>query len=166
MIYNLFNKNNNHKKLEIKLAKVEEQCLEKDLIIEQVNRLTERITNKVDSSKDDTLNLAKKVNSIQGQIKDTTKKMMAQVSELSISQAQALKLQEEVKNKEILLEQFYNRMEKGEAPSEELELEWIRLTDNEERSKYNRLPKQLVRLLFYLFILIGEQRGLIILFSD
>ena len=98
--------------LEVKLAKVEEQCLEKDLILEQVNRLTERITNKVDSSKDDTLSLAKKVNQIQSQIKDTTKKMMATVSELSIAQAAALKMQEEVKTKELLFEQCSSRMEK------------------------------------------------------
>jgi uncharacterized protein involved in exopolysaccharide biosynthesis len=56
--------------------------------------------------------LAKQVNQIQSQIKDTTKKMMAKVSELSISQASALKLQEEVKTKELLLEQYYNRMQK------------------------------------------------------
>ena len=98
--------------MEVKLAKIEEQCLEKDLILEQVNRLTERITNKVDSSKDDTLSLAKKVNQIQSQIKDTTKKMMATVSELSIAQASALKMQEEVKTKELLYEQCYNRMQK------------------------------------------------------
>ena len=94
------------------MAKIEEQCLEKDLILEQVNRLTERITNKVDTSKDDTLSLAKKVNQIQSQIKDTTKKMMATVSELSIAQASALKMQEEVKTKELLFEQSINRMQK------------------------------------------------------
>ncbi len=99
-------------KLEIKLTKIEEQCLEKDLILEQVNRLADRLSKKVDTSKDDTLNLAKQVNQIQSQIKDTTKKMMAKVSELSISQASALKLQEEVKTKELLLEQYYNRMQK------------------------------------------------------
>jgi hypothetical protein len=107
---------------------VEEQCLEKDLILEQVNRLAERITNKVDTSKDDTLSLAKKVNRIQGQIKDVTKKMMANVSELSIAQANALNLQQEVKNKELLLEQCYARMERGEPPAADWENEWLRLS--------------------------------------
>ncbi len=86
--------------------------MEKDLILEQVERLTNRIENKVNSSKDDTLTLAKKINSMQGLIKDVTKKMMATVSELSISQASALNLQEEVKNKELLLETCYARIEK------------------------------------------------------
>ena len=103
---------NYFQKLEEKLAKVEEQCLEKELILEQVSRLTDRITSKVDSSKDDTLKLAKKVNQIQSFIKDTTKKMMATISELSISQAAALNLQEEAKNKELILEQYYARIEK------------------------------------------------------
>ena len=97
------------------MAKVEEQCLEKELILEQVSRLTDRITSKVDSSKDDTLKLAKKVNQIQSFIKDTTKKMMATISELSISQAAALNLQEEAKNKELILEQYYARIEKVNA---------------------------------------------------
>ena len=82
------------------------------MILEQVSRLTDRIACKVDSSKDDTLNLAKKVNQIQYQIKNTTRKMMANVSELSIAQANALKLQEEVKSKHLLLEKYTNRMDK------------------------------------------------------
>lgn len=93
------------------MVKVEEQCLEKELILEQVNRLAGRIEHKVGTNKDDTLLLAKKINKMQGQIKDATKKMMATVSELSIAQAEALRLQEEVKGKEILLEQCYNRMQ-------------------------------------------------------
>ena len=141
---------NKLEQLEVKLAKIEEQCLEKDLILEQVNRLTERITNKVDTSKDDTLSLAKKVNSIQGQIKDTTKKMMATVSELSINQATALKLQEEVKSKELLYEQYYNRMQKGEAPSEELEREWNRMIESDEKAKTKDVRPLVVEIFFFL----------------
>lgn len=37
---------------------------------------------------------------------------MATVSELSIGQANALKLQEEIKTKELLLEQSYSRLQK------------------------------------------------------
>jgi hypothetical protein len=124
---------------------VEEQCLEKDLILEQVHRLTERITNKVDTSKDDTLSLAKKVNRIQGQIKDVTKKMMANVSELSIAQATALSLQEEVKTKELMLEQCYNRMEKGEAPTLEWENEWLRLNSYDLDAQKNKQTRLMVR---------------------
>ena len=71
--------------------------LEKDLIFEQVCRLCERVRKRADSGKDDTLALAKKVNELQAKIKEVTRKMMAMVSELSMHQANAMKLQQEVK---------------------------------------------------------------------
>ena len=43
------------------MAEKEEQSLEKDLIYQQVCRLTHRVSAKVDADKDDTLLLAKKV---------------------------------------------------------------------------------------------------------
>ena len=43
------------------MADKEEKMLEKDLIFEEVTRLLERTSKKVDSGKDDTLKLAKKV---------------------------------------------------------------------------------------------------------
>jgi hypothetical protein len=47
--------------LEGRLALKEEQALEKDLVYEQVRRLTERVANTVQSGKEDTLTVAKKV---------------------------------------------------------------------------------------------------------
>ena len=50
-----------HFQLEIRLAEKEEQMLEKDLIFEQVVRLSQRVQKKADSGKNDTLQLAKQV---------------------------------------------------------------------------------------------------------
>ena len=76
------------------------------------------------------------VNELQAKIKETTRKMMALVSELSMQQASAMKLQQEVKEREADLEQCYMRMEKGEAPSGDMEREWTRIVrDAERRSK-------------------------------
>ena len=47
--------------LEVRLAGKEESLLEKDLIFEQVTRLCDRVKNKAESGKTDTLNLAKDV---------------------------------------------------------------------------------------------------------
>ena len=47
--------------MEVRLADKEEQSLEKDLIYQQVCRLTDRVAAKVNAGKDDTLKLAKKV---------------------------------------------------------------------------------------------------------
>ncbi len=85
--------------------------MEKDLILEQVNRLIERLSTKVDAGKDDTLALAKKVNDLQNKIKDITRKMMATLSELTIHQSDALKLQQEKNLKDVELQQCYARME-------------------------------------------------------
>ncbi|XP_064633168.1 coiled-coil domain-containing protein 146-like [Lineus longissimus] len=119
--------------LEVRLAEKEEQLLEKDLIFEQVTRLADRVKKKSDSGKDDTLSLAKKVNELQARIKDVTRKMMSYVSELSMKQAEALRQQQEVKEKEADIEQAYIRMEKGEPPSEEIELDWFKMLQREER---------------------------------
>lgn len=47
--------------MELRLAEKEEKLLEKALIYEEVNRLSERTKKKAETGKEDTLNLAKKV---------------------------------------------------------------------------------------------------------
>ena len=47
--------------LETRLAEKEETLLEKDLIFEQVTRLVTRVRGKAETGKEDTLDLAKKV---------------------------------------------------------------------------------------------------------
>ncbi len=76
-----------------------------------MNRLIERLSTKVDAGKDDTLALAKKVNDLQNKIKDITRKMMATLSELTIHQSDALKLQQEKNIKDVEVQQCYERME-------------------------------------------------------
>nr|XP_058942873.1 coiled-coil domain-containing protein 146-like [Pocillopora verrucosa] len=128
--------------LELRLAEKEEKLLEKDLIFEEVTRLADRTKKKSETGKEDTLELAKKVNEYQAKIKDTTRKMMALVSELSMNQAAAMKLQQEVKGKEQELEQCYVRMERGEAPCEEAERDWLRMVRDEERRTKELLEKK------------------------
>lgn len=130
--------------LETRLAEKEEQLLEKDLIFEQVERLVGRIRNKAEVGKDDTLNLAKSVNGVQARIKETTRKMMALVSELSMNQASAMKLQQEVKEREGELEQCYIRMEKGEPPSQDMEMDWNRMLRDAERRREDGQNRQMM----------------------
>ncbi|CAF1403142.1 unnamed protein product [Rotaria magnacalcarata] len=128
--------------LEQRLSTKEEQSLEKDLILEQVNRLIERLSTKVDAGKDDTLSLAKKVNDLQNKIKDITRKMMATLSELTIYQSDALKLQQDKNIKEVEIQQCYERMEQGEPPSEDLEREWQRSNEIEQKRKSERKMRE------------------------
>ncbi|XP_058263379.1 coiled-coil domain-containing protein 146 isoform X4 [Hemibagrus wyckioides] len=111
--------------LEMQLAAREAQLLEKELIYEQVNRLSQHIRTKADNGKEDTLRLAKKVNEFQSRIKECTKKLMAVVSELAMRQSQALCLQQELREKEFELDLCHSRLEMGLGPSETIEQEWL-----------------------------------------
>ena len=71
---------------------------------------------------------------------------MALVSELSMNQAAAMKLQQEVKSKEQELEQCYVRMERGEAPNEEAEREWLRMIRDEARREKELMERKEVPL--------------------
>ena len=74
--------------------------------------------------------------------------MMSLVSELSMHQANALGLQQQAKSKEDELEQCYRRMQKGEAPSELIERDWLRIVRDEERKMNDREAAKLVSVLF------------------
>ena len=50
--------------LETRLAEKEENLLEKDLVLEQVTRLAGRVRGKAETGKEDTLDLAKRVNNL------------------------------------------------------------------------------------------------------
>ncbi|KAL5481265.1 hypothetical protein EMCRGX_G021396 [Ephydatia muelleri] len=123
--------------LEVQLGEREQQMLEKDLLYEQICRLNDRTQKKVDSHKGTALNVAQQVIEYQARIKDTTHKMMSLVSELSMQQTVALRLQQEVVEKESQLQQENTRLELGEAPSPQVEAEWLRLMQT-QKSPYPR----------------------------
>ncbi|XP_072257827.1 coiled-coil domain-containing protein 146 [Pyxicephalus adspersus] len=127
--------------LELRLAEKEEQLLEKDFLYEQVSKLSDRIRIKTENGKEDTLAGAKKMNELQNKIKDTTRKMMSRIAELSMQQANCIKLQQEVRDKEKFVETCYARMEQGMPPSDETEQEWRRLVREERRCQLERQLK-------------------------
>ncbi|KAJ1161711.1 hypothetical protein NDU88_002192 [Pleurodeles waltl] len=132
--------------LELSLAEKEEQLLEKDFISEQVSRLSDRVRVKAENGKQDTLTLAKKVNELQKKIKDATRKMMSHIAELSMQQANTMKLQQDIRDKEQFLELCCSRIEQGLPPSEESENEWLRTLRDEKRHKMESVAKAKVSL--------------------
>ena len=80
--------------LEERVNNKKEQLLEKELVLEEVTSLSDKLRKQASEGRADTLRLAKRVNEFQSRIKDTTRKMMATVSELSMYQATAIKLQQ------------------------------------------------------------------------
>ncbi|MBN3298360.1 CC146 protein, partial [Amia calva] len=121
--------------LELRLVEREEQLLERDLVYEQVARLTQRLGLKAEDGRLDTLALAKKVNRLKGRIRDTTRQMMALVAELSMQQTHSLALKQEVQDKEAFLEACHRRLEQGLPPSDDMELEWLRTLREEEQRR-------------------------------
>jgi chromosome segregation ATPase len=81
--------------LEERLNDKKESLLEKELILEEVSALSDKLRQQAVDGRQGTMELSQKVNVFQSRIKDVTRKMMATVSELSMYQATAHKLQSE-----------------------------------------------------------------------
>ena len=99
------------------------------------------------------LELSEKVNDFQARLKDLTRKMMATISELSMFQATALKLQQEQENlvnlrikckififlKETILEEASDRMSNGLPPLPEAEIEYQKMVRDQTRYKQEKV---------------------------
>lgn len=112
--------------LEDRLDTKREQLLEKELILEEVTTLTERLRVQALGRKDNAKTMADELNHLQGKIRDTTKKMLASVSELSMYQATALRLQQEKTVREQAHDEAKWRYDHGEAPTEDAIKEYNR----------------------------------------
>ena len=72
--------------LEDRLNVKKEQLLEKELVLEEVGSLSDRLRFQAVEGREETLDIAKTVNDFQARIKSITRKLMACVSELSMYQ--------------------------------------------------------------------------------
>ncbi|XP_056093282.1 coiled-coil domain-containing protein 146 [Rhinichthys klamathensis goyatoka] len=118
---------------EEQLVDKEAQLLEMELVYEQVTRLSQRIQIKAENGKEDTLDLAKKVNELQAQIRERTHKLMAVVAELSMRQAECMTLEQQMKENELQLDLCQRRVEQGLPPSDNIENEWLRYLRDQHR---------------------------------
>ena len=76
--------------LEDRLNVKKEQLLEKELVLEEVGSLSERLRFQAVEGREETLDIAKTVNEFQARIKKVTRRLMACVSELSMYQVSFL----------------------------------------------------------------------------
>lgn len=72
--------------LEDRLDRKREVVLEKELVLEEITSLTEKLRNQAVSKREAAKLLADELNELHGKIRDVTKKMLASVSELSMYQ--------------------------------------------------------------------------------
>jgi len=131
--------------LEDRLNLKKEQLLEKELVLEEVGSLSERLRTQAVEGREETLDIAKTVNDYQAKIKRITRRLMACVSELSMYQATSIKLEQEKADKIEVLDMAKERLEQGEAPTEDAEREWDRMQrrrDIREEMIYRRQDEE------------------------
>jgi hypothetical protein len=117
--------------LEDRLDTKREQLLEKELVLEEIVSLTEKVRTQAVSKREAAKVLADELNELHGKIREVTTKMLASVSELSMYQATALRLQQEKFAREKLVEDAKWKFSHGEAPTNEAEVLLKRLERHE-----------------------------------
>jgi len=124
-----------------------EQLLERQLVLEEVQRLSDRLRAQAVDGRARSLDLAQDINEHQNKIRTVSRKMMAAVSELSMYQASVLKLEADQKQLETLLVDAEQRLAQGLAPTEEAEREWFRMERQAEiMAKMRREKEEFERL--------------------
>ncbi|XP_059182106.1 coiled-coil domain-containing protein 146 [Centropristis striata] len=124
--------------LEVNLAERERQSLEKELLVDQVTRLSKPLSEQADNCQQDRLSLAKKLNELRTHIIDTNHRMMAVSAELSMKQAAALCLQQEIKERELQMDRCQQQLEQGLPPCPEIEKEWRRMLRDKKRRQRDK----------------------------
>lgn len=128
--------------LEERLNDKKEQLLEKELVLDEVTGLSDKLRMQAAESRGPTLELAKKVNEYQAKIRGTTRKMMAAVSELSMYQATAMKLEHQKRQQHADLDEAKNRLQQGMAPTEDAEHEWYRMERDRVRRQESLMERK------------------------
>jgi len=124
--------------LEERLNDKKESLLEKELILEEVAALSDKLRQQAVDGRQGTMELSQKVNIFQARIKDVTRKMMSTVSELSMYQATAHKLQAE---RDDSCERMMNSRERygnGEAPTETADAELEKMMQVEQQKAVDK----------------------------
>ncbi|XP_024141615.1 coiled-coil domain-containing protein 146 isoform X1 [Oryzias melastigma] len=128
--------------LEGNLAERERQLLEKELLVEQVTRLTKPLGEQAENYRQDSLSLAKRLNEVRTLLIDTNQRIMAVSAELSVKQADALWEKQQIKEKEVQMERCQRRLEQGLSPHPEIEEEWRRTLRDKRRRQKDKEEKE------------------------
>merc|ERR1711959_735298 len=119
--------------LEERLNDKKESLLEKELILEEVAALSDKLRRQAVDGRQGTMELSQKVNVFQARIKDVTRKMMATVSELSVYQATAHKLQSERDEAFERMMTARERYANGEPPTDTAYTEFTKMIQTEQQ---------------------------------
>jgi hypothetical protein len=115
--------------------------LEKELVYEEVTQLAEKLRTSALDGRKSTLEIAEKINEYKARTTELSRKMLATVSELSMFQSKALKLQQEKEEKDQLLIQAVQRMENGMPPTDNADAEWEKKVRDSNRREAERVER-------------------------
>jgi len=118
------------------------QLLERELLLSEVTALSDKLRIQAAESRSTTLDLAKRVNEYQARLRSTGRKLIAVISELSMYQATAMKLQHRRNEAVAVLATAQERLNQGLPPTDDADYEWYRM----ERNRARRQEAVLARL--------------------
>merc|ERR1712070_1329826 len=124
--------------LEERLNDKKEALLEKELILEEVAALSDKLRQQAVDGRRGTMGLSQKVNIFQARIKGVTRKMMSTVSELSMYQATAHKLQQERDEACERMMTARERLQNGLPPTEAADAEFEKMMQTEQQREMDR----------------------------
>merc|ERR1719183_3086548 len=124
--------------LEERLNDKKETLLEKELILEEVAALSDKLRQQAVDGRQGTMELSQKVNVFQARIKDVTRKMMATVSELSMYQATAHKLQVERDGACEATMAARERFQAGQPPTDTADAEFEKMLQNDQQKAIDK----------------------------
>ena len=115
--------------LEQTLSVLKKELLDRELTLEELRGLSERLSTELHGAPDNkdgisAASLGKQINELQQKIRETTRRLMALVSEVSMYQAEAMKLTNEVDLGQKNLIEAEIKLEKGLAPCISAEQRW------------------------------------------
>jgi uncharacterized coiled-coil DUF342 family protein len=90
-------------------------------VYEEVSNLAEKLRAQALDGRKSTLEIAEKINEYKARTTDLSRKMLATVSELSMFQSKALKMQQEKEEKERIIDEAMARLQQGMAPTDTAE---------------------------------------------
>ncbi|XP_072775470.1 coiled-coil domain-containing protein 146 isoform X3 [Taeniopygia guttata] len=111
-------------KIEAELVQKEQRLLKIDFLCENISDLTDRIRAVVENSKQDMLLLARRTNELQRKINHKTQEIKALFAELSMKQALAIKLHQEIRDKEQFLMTSSMMISQGLPPPKAEKEQW------------------------------------------
>lgn len=119
--------------IEERLNSKKEQLLEKELILDEVSSLVDKLKTDATEGRQSTLEVSEKINEFQSRLRELTRKMKATISELSMCQANIIKYQNQREELEETFENAKKRMEEGLPPTPETEIEYLKMIRDKKR---------------------------------